>query len=217
MNQQSPYHKPSLTSVTRGYSSRLLSVITRLAFSILILTGSIAVSQAEETAVKPINEVEFFGLELINADLETVRNHLWGIGGFLQAKTTVRLRNLDKFFAWYNMQDSYYVQFRYNQAGKVTSVKRLYRPYSLESAHQNNEIKTKDIALKLIKQIGQPTGMVKKGWGGGFKYPAYTWQDDKVTIRVDREGSTNLGNVFIEYIIDINDPFEVKKAKAGEV
>lgn len=222
MNSQTPRLKKSAKSVKLAYLSILPSIlmrlITRLTLSSSILISSICVAQAAEIAVKPISEVEFLGLDLIKADLNTVRSHLWDIGGFLQAKTTVKQRNVDKFFTWSNLRDSYYVQFRYNHAGKVTSVKRLYRPYSQASAHPNNEIKTKDIALQLIKEVGQPTSVTRKGWGGTLKYAAYTWQDDRVTIKVDREGSTKLGNVFIEYIIDINDPFEVNKEdKAGQV
>lgn len=182
----------------------------------LFFVFALQVGQAAEPTVKPISQIEFLGLELITANLDTVRRHLWDIGGFLQAKSTVRQHNLDKYFAWSNIRDSYYVQFRYNNSGKVTSVKRLYRPYSQQSAHPYNEIQTRDIALQLIQKVGQPTSMIKKGWGGSKKYPAYTWQDDKVTIKVDREGSTKLGNVFIEYIIDINDPFEVIKEDKGE-
>ncbi|WP_019556232.1 hypothetical protein [Thiomicrorhabdus arctica] len=181
----------------------------------LFFVSSVQISQAAEPTVKPISQIKFLGLELATANLDTVRRHLWDIGGFLQARTTVRQRNLDKFFAWSNIRDSYYVQFRYNNSGKVTSVKRLYRPYSQESVHPFNEIQTRDIALQLIQKVGQPTSMIKKGWGGSQKYPAYTWRDDKVTIKIDREGSTKLGNVFIEYIIDINDPFVVTKQDKG--
>lgn len=181
----------------------------------LLFVSTTQVAQSAEPNVKPISQIEFLGLELITANLETVRTHFWQIGGLLQAKSTLRQRNLDKFFAHSNMQDSYYVQFRYNNAGKVTSVRRLYRPYSQQSVHPNNEIQTRDIALQLIQKVGQPNSMIKKGWGGGQKYPAYTWQDDKMTIKVDREGSTSLGNVFIEYTIDINDPFEVSKPVNG--
>ncbi len=218
MNLQTLFHK--IGHYLKHLKNSCLSIPqgNQIFLTCLFLVSSIQASQAEQPSVKPISQIEFLGLELITADLNKVRSHLWDIGGFLQAKTTVRQRNLDKFFAWSNIEDSYYVQFRYNNSGKVTSVKRLYRPYSQESAHPNNEIKTHDIALQLIQKVGQPTSMVKKGWGGSHKYPAYTWQDDKVTIKVDREGSTKLGNVFIEYIIDINDPFEViGKSKAGQV
>ena len=213
----------ALSLKTRHYLKPLrnscLSIkrINLVLLACLFFMPTIQAGQAAEAPVKPISQIEFLGLELITANLNTVRSHLWDIGGFLQAKTTVRQRNLDKFFTWSNIRDSYYVLFRYNNSGKVTSVKRLYRPYSQESAHPNNEIQTRDIALQLIQKVGQPTSIIKKGWGGSQKYPAYTWQDDRVTIKVDREGNTKLGNVFIEYIIDINDPFEViKKDKAGQ-
>ncbi len=199
--------KNSCLSIQRG---------NQFLLACLFFGSAIQVGKAAEPTVEPISQIEVLGLDLITANIDTVRRHLRGIGGFLQAKTTIKQHNLDKFFAWSNIRDSYYVQFRYNNSGKVTSVKRLYRPYSQESAHPNNEIQTRDIALQLIQKVGQPTLMIKKGWVGQ-KYPAYTWQDDKVTIKVDREGSTKLGNVFIEYIIDINDPYEViKKDKEGQ-
>lgn len=215
MNLQALSHKTrhDLTHLKRSCLS--IQQGNPLILACLFFVPAIQVVQAAEPAVKPISQIEFLGLELITANFERVRTHFWEIGGLSQAKSTVRQRNLDKFFARSNMQDSYYVQFRYNNAGKVTSVKRLYRPYSQQSAHANNEIQTRDIALQLIQKVGQPTSMIKKGWGGGQKYPAYTWQDDKMTIKVDREGSTNLGNVFIEYTIDINDPFEVTKPVNG--
>ncbi len=200
------HFKNSCLSLQRG---------NQVLLACLFFVSALQASQAAEPTVKPISQVEFLGLELITANLDTVRRHLWDIGGFMQARINVRQRNLDKFFAWSNIRDSYYVQFRYNNSGKVTSVKRLYRPYSQQSEHPYNEIQTRDIALKLIQKVGQPTSIIKKGWGGGQKYPAYTWQDDKVTIKIDREGSTTLGNVFIEYIIDINDHFEVIKNDKG--
>jgi len=53
---------------------------------------------AKPTETKPLKDIEFLGMKLIDANLNSVRSHLWDVGGFLQAKTTVKQRNIDKFF-----------------------------------------------------------------------------------------------------------------------
>ena len=163
----------------------------------------------DEKLSKPLNKVEFLGLNLVQANLNTVRSHLWDIGGFLQAKSTVKQRNIDKFFPWSTIRDSYHITFQYNHAGDVVSVKRVYRPYSLVNNNKRSPINTKDVALKLIADLGQPTQTVRKGWGGGLSYPSYTWQDETMKISVDREGSEKLGNVFIEYVIKTKNRYAV--------
>lgn len=184
---------------------------------LLIFSLSITSSYAEEAGAtkadseKPLKEVKFLGLKLIEANLNTVRSHLWDIGGFLQAKTTVKQRNIDKFFPWSTIRDSYHVTFQYNHAGDVVSVKRVYRPYSIVNSNKRTPIETKDVALKLIENLGQPTQSVRKGWGGTLSYQSFIWQDDDVKITVDREGSERLGNVFVEYIIKNNDRYAVIK------
>lgn len=158
---------------------------------------------------KPVSEIKLLGINLLEANLTSIRQHLNNLGGFLQAKSTIKQTNTDKFFPWSNNRDSYYFQFRYNHAGKVTSVKRLYRPYSILQSNRRSAIQTKDIALELTKRLGQPTSIIRKGWGGTQNYTSYTWQDDKMTIKVDREGSELLGNVFVEYTVTVHDPYEV--------
>ena len=180
-----------------------------LSFAILLFAATVPYSAhaAEKTAV---SEVKVLGLDLLEADPKKVRKQLTNIGGFLQSKTTANQTNLDKYFPWSSNRDSYYFLFRFNHAGKVTSVKRLYRPYSLEQANKRTPIQTRDVASDLIKQLGQPTFVIHKGWGGSPNYRAYTWQDDKMTITIDREGSERFGNVFVQYTVNIHDPYEVK-------
>lgn len=189
---------------------RCYSFVVTLTVSLGLVLGSATVN-AEENDIKPLKDTEFLGLKLIDADLNSVRSHLWDVGGFMQAKTTVKQRNIDKFFPWSTIRDSYYVTFRYNHAGKVVSVKRLYRPYSIINSNKRTAIDTKDIALQLIETLGQPTSTKRKGWGGTLSYPSYVWQDETMKITVDREGSEALGNVFVEYIIKTNKRFEVIK------
>lgn len=185
-------------------------------FCLVSLLPSTGIQAAEEptAAPKAIKKVTLLGLDLIEADVKEVRTHLSAIGGFLQAKSTIKQRNLDRFFTWSRIRDSYYLQFRYNHAGKVTSVTRLYRPYSIENSNRRTNIGTKDVARQLTEHLGQkPTSAKRKGWGGTLSYTAYTWQDEKITITVDRQGSEKLGNVFVKYTINNHDPYEVIKDK----
>ncbi|VAW44916.1 hypothetical protein MNBD_GAMMA03-802 [hydrothermal vent metagenome] len=163
----------------------------------------------------PVSKLKVLGISLIEADVTSVRSHLWDIGGYLQAKSSVEQHNYDKFFPWSTMRESYYILFRYNHAGKITSVKQLYRPYSIKQNNQRTAIKIRDIALPFIQKLGQPTQIQTKGWGGSLSYRAYTWQDDKVTITIDREGGEKLGNIFIQYTVNIHDPYDVIKQKAN--
>ncbi|BCN93400.1 hypothetical protein THMIRHAM_11850 [Thiomicrorhabdus immobilis] len=182
--------------------------------SIILSTQAFAESgENAQTAnsTKPLKEVKFLGLKLIDANLNTVRTHLWDIGGFKQASTTIRQRNIDKFFPKSSIRDSYYVTFHYNHAGDVVSVKRLYRPYSIENSNKRTDIQTKDVALKLIKDLGQPSESIRKGWGGTLSYQSYIWQDETMQITVDREGGERLGNVYIEYRLKTHDRYAVDK------
>lgn len=162
---------------------------------------------AAETA--PASRVNVLGINLIQADITSVRSQLWNIGGYLQAKSSVTQHNYDKFFPWSTMRDSYYILFRYNHAGKITSVKRLYRPYSIEHNNRRAAITTHEVARSLIQKLGPPSQIQTKGWGGSLSYRSYTWQDDKVTITIDREGGEKLGNIFVQYTVKIHDPYEV--------
>jgi len=193
-------------------TSEQVSLQTILIATILLLTPVYNPVQAEETNdTKPLKEVEFLGLKLMDANLNSVRSHLWDVGGFLQAQTTVRQRNIDKFFPWSTIRDSYHVTFQYNHAGKIAAVTRLYRPYSTENNNQRRSITTKDIALQLIPELGQPTSVKRKGWGGGLSYPSYVWQDEDMLITLDREGSEKLGNIFVKYVIKSNKRYAVVK------
>lgn len=195
-----------------------LSLCFILSSSLFFSAKSHAETESNDSVsekAKPLKDTTFLGLKLIDADLNKVREQLWDIGGFLQAQTTVRERNIDKFYPWSALRDSYYITFRYNHAGKVTSVKRLYRPYALENNNKTSAIQTRDIAISLISKLGQPTSIKRKSSGGGLSYLSYSWQDKDMNIVVDREGSEILGNIFIKYTIKANNPYAVNKDKSA--
>jgi len=181
-----------------------------LSLFIVMLFASVpwSLSHAEDEPID-LKTVTVLGMKPAEFTIPKVREHLWNIGGFMQAKSTIRQQNIDKFFAWSRIRDSYYLEFRYNHIGNVTSVKRLYRPYSTEHSNKRSAINTKEVALKLIEQAGQPNKVIRKGWGGTLAYSSYEWEDDNIRIVVDREGSEKLGNIFVEYIVKNESPFAI--------
>ncbi len=161
------------------------------------------------------SNIKVLGINLIQADITSVRSQLWSIGGYLQAKDSVKQHNYDKFFPWSTMRDSYYIIFRYNHVGKITSVKRLYRPYSIKQSNRRTAITTREVARSLIQELGTPTKIQTKGWGGSLGYRAYIWQNEKITITVDREGGEKLGNIFVQYTVKTHNPYEVVQKNIG--
>jgi len=162
----------------------------------------------------PIDEVKLVGMPLTSSTLDSVRSHLWDIGGFLQARSTVRQRNVDKFFTWSNLNDSYYLKFKYNNAGDVVSAYRLFRHESIAFENRRTPIQTREVALKLINEIGQPTQIVKRTAPGSHSYNAYIWQGEQIKVVIDRQGSEIYGNIFIEYTVN-KDPFFVAEKEEG--
>lgn len=178
-----------------------------IAFTFFPPTGIAAESEK-------LKNVKIMGIDPYQADFKKVRKHFLELGGFWLSRDAFDHQhiNLDKFYPWSNMRDSYYIAFNYNPAGKITSVKRVYRPYS-KHFNKRTALETRDIARHLIEELGQPTQIVRKGWGGMPTYPSYIWQNEQYEIRIDREGSEILGNVFVEYTLKSHDRYETKTAK----
>lgn len=160
----------------------------------------------KEVGDTPIDNVKILGVRIVDQKVETVRQLLWDLGGFLQAKSTLKQKNVDKFFTWSQIKDSYYIEFRYNPAGNVTLVKRLFRYASPLYHNKLHPIDTREVAREIVAQIGLPTQIVRKSWGAGPSYNSYLWDSEKVKVTVDREGSDYYGNIFVEYKNKI-DPF----------
>lgn len=179
--------------------------------SVLLCSYFLFITPVDAQTETSLKEVKFLGLPLITSKVEDVRQHLWKVGGFLQARSTVKQMNFDKFFTWSTIRDSYYVSFEYNHAGQIVKARRLYRPTSLENNNRHTPIETIDIARRLITDLGNPSSVERKGWGGSLSYRSYRWEDETMSVVVDREGSESLGNVFIEYRIKIHDRFAVEQ------
>ncbi|KUJ72068.1 hypothetical protein [Thiomicrospira sp. WB1] len=159
-----------------------------------------------------VDAVTLAGIELADATMESVRKHLWQVGGFTLARKS-NGHNLDKFFTRTRMEDSYYLRFRYDPQGKLVSAYRLYRPQSTHQSNHRGPIQTRQVARDLIRDLGQPTRTEYKTWAGMPGYRAYVWEGETVRIRVDRVGSDPLSPVFVEYALE-RDPYAVDPALA---
>lgn len=182
----------------------------RVRFKTLFLILFLSLFSTVSLAIVPIKEVKILGISPIKATLDSVRKHLWDIGGFLQSRSSLPQSNIDKFFTWSQIRDSYYVTFRYDHAGRVTSIERLYRPESILESNKRTDIQTQDVAKKIMAKIGPPTQIIRKSWGGMPSYLSYIWKDDEMTVIIDRQGSDPLGNIFVKYIVNKVDPYYVE-------
>ncbi|MBE0493200.1 MAG: hypothetical protein IBX48_02565 [Thiomicrospira sp.] len=161
-------------------------------------------------AQTPPQQAELLGIKLTEADMQSVRTHLANLGGFKQDRATADHRNMDKFFAYSNLRDSYYVQFRYDANGKVVSAKRLLRRSGTHFNNDYRDVETQQVARQLIQTYGQPNQVIRKSLNGLPSYASFVWQDDQVRITVDRVGSDRYAPIFIEYEVT-TDPYVAKQ------
>ncbi len=160
-----------------------------------------ATKPADAPNTDALNQATFLGAKILDQDLNSIRKLLWNHGGFIQAKSTVRQKNIDKFFPWSNLRENYYIECRYTPEGKLSSLYQLYRPSSLLFNNQRDGVTTDQVARVLQAQFKIPPKVKTKSWGGTGTYRAYYWENDKIKITVDRQGSERLGNVFVLYQI----------------
>lgn len=161
-------------------------------------------------AQTPPQQAELLGIKLTEADMKSVRTHLANLGGFKQDRASADHRNMDKFFAYSNLRDSYYVQFRYDANGKVVSAKRLLRRSGTHFNNDYRDLETQQVARHLIQTYGQPNQVMRKSLNGLPSYASFVWQDEDVRITVDRVGSDRYAPIFIEYEVT-TDPYVAKQ------
>lgn len=188
------------------YTQKLQLVLLFIAATVLFFSNQIFAVETENSAViiAP-KDVEVFDIPLLSATQKTINKRFASIGGFKQSRASFKQKHFDKFYSNSQLADSYYLDFRFNNAGQVTSLTRLYRPYNhsvTDSIDQNSQaLTTKRLAQKFVSLLGQPTAMQRKGWGGFQPYIVYIWEDDAMRITIDRQGSESLGKVFMRYEI----------------
>lgn len=184
------------------------NLLKRAVVSSLVSLSLLAMPPA--LAQTPPEQAELLGIKLTEADMKSVRAHLRNLGGFKQDRATADHRNMDKFFAYSNLRDSYYVQFRYDANGKVVSAKRLLRRSGTHFNNDYRDVETQQVARQLIQTYGQPNQVIRKSLNGLPSYASFVWQDDEVRITVDRVGSDRYAPIFIEYEV-ATDPYVAKQ------
>lgn len=185
----------------QAYRLRLLQPLMLSILIAPVMSSFGAEEMSAEKSVPKLEDITFLGAKLIEQDLNSMRKLLWKTGGFMQARSTIRQKNIDKFFPWSNLRDSYYIECRYTPEGKLSSLYRLYRPSSLELNNRRSGITTQEAAQLIQKKVKQAPIVITKSWGGSGTYRAYIWENDKIKITVDRQGSERWGNVFVLYQI----------------
>lgn len=181
-----------------------LLLMKKVSILLMLLLSVSAPNALAADAAQRISEFTFLGLQLDGANKSLIEGQMNNLGGFKKARSTAKADNIDKFFPINQMRDSYFIQFRYRYDGELFSVKRLFRPQSTQFENRRDPIQTRQVALQIVKQIGQPTRIERKSWGGSPSYNAYIWENKRVKIVVDREGSEIYGNVFMQYQLKAN-------------
>lgn len=154
--------------------------------------------QAQNQIVEP-SQAKLLGIKLIEADMDAVRVHIKDIGGFKQDRATLKHNNMDKFFAYSHLRDSYYVEFQYDPNGKVVAAKRLFRRSAKHFNNEYRDLQTEDVARQLIQVYGQPQQVIRKSRDGLHRYASYIWRDQDMTITLDRVGSDTMAPIFLRY------------------
>ncbi len=181
----------------------------------LLILPIFFISPSVSSDVEKINQASFLGLPVLKTDVNKVRDQLWDIGGFVQARSTKQKRSVDIFFMSYRLKDSYKIEFTYRSAGDLLSIRRLYLPQSIFHKNKRTYIQTREIANDLSEQLGKPT-KIRRVSGNSRAYSAYEWETDKLKITLDREGSEYLGNIFVSYQVK-KDPYFVPPKKDDQV
>lgn len=172
---------------------------------LILRSGS---AQAVEILPQPpekplaVQDVTLFGLKLRTANLNDIRKHLWRLGGFLQAHTTLRQINVDRFYSWSRSRDSYYVEFHYDPKGRFQWAVQVFRyhPHKiLEHAPSPAPLTTTTIMNRLRQQLGPPQTVRLKQASGMPAYPRYEWQDEVMEVIVDRMDGDPLQPVVVIY------------------
>lgn len=159
-------------------------------------------NQGEQISPK---EITLFDLPLLKVTQKSLNKHFSNIGGFKQSRESFGKKHYNKYYSNTQIPHSYYLDFRFNAAGNLTTVTQLYRPYShyMNHAIDNNsqQLTTKRLARKFVQKLGNPTRVERKGWGGFKPYISYVWEDEAMKITIDRQGEQALGNIFMRYQI----------------
>jgi hypothetical protein len=134
------------------------------------------------------SDYNLLGLKLASANKDDIRKSFFTWDGFEQSKATLYRKQFNRFYPKNILRETYRVDFRYEQDGRFASMNMLYRPFSNEYTNTQQGIDIPDIVQQLVPIIGKPNMRLRRMVSGLPSYNAYQWEDDKVTILLDREG-----------------------------
>jgi hypothetical protein len=133
------------------------------------------------------SDYNLLGLKLVAANKQEIRNALFNWDGFDQTQSTLYRKQFNRFYPKNILRETYRLDFRYEQDGRFASMHILYRPFAPEYANNSKGIDIPDIVKQLIPMIGTPNARLRRAVSGLPSYDAYRWEDEKMTILLDRE------------------------------
>ncbi len=134
------------------------------------------------------SDYHLLGLKLVSTNKDEIQKSLYSWDGLDQSQSTLYRKQFNRFYPKNILRETYRLDFRYEQDGRFASMQVLYRPFLPEYANQNQGIDIPDIVAQLTPIIGAPNARFRRTASGLPSYNAYQWEDEKVTIMLDREG-----------------------------
>ncbi len=153
-------------------------------------------------AATAVKDVTLLGLKLRTANTNDVHEHFFRLGGFLQARSTVRQFTMDVFYPWSRERQLYRLAFHYDPNGRFQWAEQRFRisPHKQTLTHNRmTPITTDEIARQLVEQLGEPQQKQWRQWGGMPGYYRYEWRDEAMTVVVDHTDGDPLAPVFVLY------------------
>jgi len=133
------------------------------------------------------SDYQLLDLKLLNANKEDIRKNLYKWDGFDQTQSTVKRAQFNRFYPKNILREVYRLDFRYQKNNQFASLRILYRAFEPEFSNQPQGTDTEAIVQQLIPMIGMPKSRQYRTSPGIRGYNSYTWEDDKMTIVLDRE------------------------------
>lgn len=168
--------------------------------TVFLLLLSLSAFAAEKPVL--VKDVTLLGMKLRVMNTDQVREQMRLLGGFLEARTTVRQFNVDIFYPWSRKRDVYKLEFHYDPNGRFQWAEQLYRysPHKQILTHNKmTPITTEEVVQQLQQQLGPPQTKQWRSCCGTPGYFRYEWQDDTMTVVVDRVDGDPLKPVFVLY------------------
>ena len=133
------------------------------------------------------SDYQLLDLKLLNANKEDIRKNLYKWDGFDQTESTLKRAQFNRFYPKNILREVYRLDFRYQKNNQFASLRILYRAFEPEFSNQAQGTDTEAIVQQLIPMIGMPKSRIYRTSSGVRGYNAYIWEDDNMSIVLDRE------------------------------